>query len=140
MKNAIIMRFLAPLSVGIGGALGTWCRWGIDTMAHTWPLHACVMSWSTYIVNCVGAVILGVLTGWASVHSVTPARERISLLAGTGFCGAFTTYSSMIAVVISRQWYQGIAEGAALIVLGLICAGIGLSVGRKIARSRGGKI
>ena len=54
--------------------------------APTWP-------WVTFSINVSGAFVLGYL--------VTRLQERLPLstyrrpLAGTGFCGAFTTFSTM---------------------------------------------
>jgi len=54
--------------------------------AGRWP-------WATFIVNVVGAVLLGYFT--------TRLQERLPLsayrrpLLGTGFCGALTTFSTM---------------------------------------------
>jgi CrcB protein len=56
------------------------------TAAGQWP-------WATFAINVVGALVLGYL--------ITRLQERLPIstyrrpLAGTGFCGAFTTFSTM---------------------------------------------
>lgn len=47
--------------------------------------------WGTFVVNATGSFILGVLTGLALYHGF-PKAPRLVL--GTGFCGAYTTFST----------------------------------------------
>ena len=50
-----------------------------------------VFPWGTLIVNASGSLVLGLLTGLALYHAF-PSEPRIVL--GTGFCGAYTTFST----------------------------------------------
>ncbi|MGW6277687.1 fluoride efflux transporter CrcB [Kribbella sp. NPDC055071] len=47
------------------------------------------LPWGTFSVNILGSFVLGLLAG-VSNHTLV-------LLIGTGFCGAFTTYSTFAA-------------------------------------------
>ncbi|MEU0227214.1 fluoride efflux transporter CrcB [Streptomyces sp. NPDC006284] len=47
--------------------------------------------WGTLVVNVVGSLVLGLLTGAALAGAAGP---RLQLLLGTGLCGALTTYST----------------------------------------------
>jgi CrcB protein len=47
--------------------------------------------WGTFVVNASGSLLLGVLTGLALYHSF-PKTPKVIL--GTGFCGAYTTFST----------------------------------------------
>src|SRR5919108_6167929 len=81
-------RELAAISAG--GAIGALARVGLtQTGAGTapgWP-------WVTFAVNILGAFLLG--------YFITRLQERLPLsayrrpLLGTGFCGAFTTFSTV---------------------------------------------
>ncbi len=47
--------------------------------------------WGTLIVNASGSLLLGFLTGLALYHAF-PKTPKVIL--GTGFCGAYTTFST----------------------------------------------
>ena len=73
-----------------GGAVGALARAGLEE----WLTHADTSwPWATFIVNVVGAFLLG--------YFATRLQERLPLsayrrpLLGTGLCGALTTFSTM---------------------------------------------
>ena len=47
----------------------------------------------TMVINITGAFLLGLLTGWATAQATDSARDTLTI-AGTGFLGAYTTFSS----------------------------------------------
>lgn len=47
--------------------------------------------WGTFVVNATGSLLLGLLTGLALYHAF-PESPRLVL--GTGFLGAYTTFST----------------------------------------------
>ena len=47
--------------------------------------------WGTIVINVTGSFVLGVLTGLGLYHAF-PSDARLVL--GTGFCGAYTTFST----------------------------------------------
>ncbi len=49
------------------------------------------LPWGTGVVNLSGSFVLGLLTGLALYHAF-PEDARVVL--GTGFCGAYTTFST----------------------------------------------
>lgn len=70
--------------------------------------------WGTLAVNLLGSALLGWLVG----HGVD--GNPFTLL-GTGFCGAFTTYSAMTVQSVNRGGWRGLAYAAGT-VLG--CLGV----------------
>ena len=80
---------LLVVAGGIAGALG---RYGLSTVLPSpggWPLP-------TLAINLAGAFLLGVLLEALARRGPDAGRLRmIRLLVGTGFLGAFTTYSSL---------------------------------------------
>ncbi len=115
--------------VALGGSAGAAARYGVGLAvgAHAWP-------WATTVVNLSGALALGLLTGaLAAAGGATPALRRVRLLVGTGFLGAFTTYSTLSLEVAERlrAGSAGTAVGYALasLVVGLLASLLGLRGG-----------
>jgi CrcB protein len=80
------------LVVVTGGVFGALARYGLSTVLPSpggWPLP-------TLIINLAGALLLGVLLEALVRRGPDAGRLRlIRLLAGSGFMGAFTTYSTL---------------------------------------------
>jgi CrcB protein len=77
------------LLVAVGGSLGAAARYLLDRAIATrqtgpFPL-------GTLVINITGSIALGVLLGWATSHQVP---SSIVTWAGTGFLGAYTTFST----------------------------------------------
>lgn len=70
------------LLVGVGGVLGAIARYLLGERADADTLD-------TLTVNLLGSFLLGALVA-------VPVADSVLLLAGTGFCGAFTTFSSFV--------------------------------------------
>jgi CrcB protein len=123
------------LLVGVGGALGTLARWAVSTgipAVAAWPL-------ATLAVNLLGALLLGfLLESLRRRGPETPRLRRWRLGAGTGFCGGFTTYSSL-AVELDRLVSGGdaaVALGYAAVSLvgGVLAAVLGIALAARTTR------
>jgi len=113
--------------VVVAGAIGAPARYLLDGAVRRHfddPLP-----WGTLVVNATGSLLLGLLTGAALYHGF-PDTPRIWL--GTGFCGAYTTFSTFtVDTVLLVE--KGDVGSAARNVLGstVACAaaaGTGLAV------------
>lgn len=106
--------------VMIGGALGAALRYA--TALLTSGLRLLTLPVGTLVVNLVGCVILGLLTGLAERHAVVP--RHVMLLLTTGLCGAFTTFSTFSAETIKAleggQTLAAILYVAVSVVVGLL--------------------
>ncbi|MFC4909299.1 fluoride efflux transporter CrcB [Actinomadura gamaensis] len=73
------------LLVALGAAVGAPLRYLTDRAVQS--RHDSVFPWGTFTVNVAGCLLLGFLIAY-------PAGDGVTALAGTGFCGALTTYST----------------------------------------------
>jgi len=83
----------------------------------------------TFVVNVSGSFVLGVITGLALYHGF-PETPRVVL--GTGFCGAYTTFSAF-SVEVVRLIEKGEIDLAFRATAGTVfvcaaAAGIGLAL------------
>ncbi|MCF8609446.1 fluoride efflux transporter CrcB [Gordonia sp. HY285] len=128
--------------VFVGGAAGTGLRWLAE---QAWPAHDGQWPVGTFVVNVTGAFVLGVLL--ETLVRLGPddgARRRFRLAVGTGFCGAFTTYSAF-ALELSLLGKGGHVALALLYALVSVCVGIvaawaGMRVARRVVRLHGGAV
>ena len=117
-------------AVFVGGAFGTLARAGFETLAAPDPGH---WPWPTFIVNIVGAFLLG--------YFVTRLLERLPTssyrrpLLGTGLCGGLTTFSTMqvetIKMLERRHYGLAIGYTVASIALGLVAVYVATALVRR---------
>lgn len=108
----------AAALVGLGGIGGALARYAVGLRLE--PASA-----DTYLVNLLGSFALGVLTA-------APTGEALLLAAGTGFCGAFTTFSSAVVETVdlaAEGSGRAVAAAAAMIAGALLAALLGSAVG-----------
>ena len=94
--------------------------------------------WGTFAANLVGAFVLGVLLeALARRGPDAGGRQRLRLLAGTGFCGGLTTYSTLAteADLLVRADAVGTVLGylAATVVAGAAVTWAGIALAAKRA-------
>ena len=111
--------------VAIGGAAGALARAGVAAAMHA--------PWATLTVNAVGAFVLGGLLEFFTRAGDRPAWR---LLLGTGFCGAFTTYSTFAREVSDRSMTGGTLLAAGEVVLGLTVAAAGTLIAARLVPKR----
>ena len=122
-------------AVFVGGAIGTFARAGLEALAAPdpgrWP-------WPTFIVNIVGAFLLG--------YFVTRLLERLPTssyrrpLLGTGLCGGLTTFSTMQVETVKmlEHHHYGLAVGYTLasIGAGLLAVYVATAMTRRVGVRR----
>ena len=115
------------LALAAGGVLGTLARYGLAGWVHTWAGTA--FPWGTFAVNVLGSFLLGFALRGSEVASLS--TETRALLT-TGFCGAFTTFSTMswetVALLQSGAWGRAGAYALGSLGLGLAAVWAGLSL------------
>ena len=79
-------------SLFVGGAIGVFARYfvalGIFTLLGGW------LPWGTLVVNLTGCFLIGLFDSAVSARGWGGPHGRMLLM--TGFCGAYTTFSSLI--------------------------------------------
>ncbi|MBA8795884.1 CrcB protein [Friedmanniella endophytica] len=125
----------------VGGTVGTAARVSLTDLL---GVRAGLGSpGATLIINLVGCLVLGVLLEALARRGPDVGRRRLLRLGlGTGFCGGFTTYSTLALDVAldlrgSLPW-QGIGYAALSLVLGLLVTAAGVLIGSRLPRRRGG--
>jgi CrcB protein len=110
----------ARFAVVGGGVIGTLVRYAVGeivTPSGVWP-------WSTFIVNIVGAAVLGYVTGRFLRHP--SAHPLWRPLVGVGIMGAMTTFGTftleLSRLIAAGRLAVALAYGAASVVMGMAVA------------------
>jgi fluoride exporter len=121
-------RELAAIFAGgvVGAVLRVWISRRLVTGAGAWP-------WAVFSINLVGTIVLA----W----SVTRLQERLPQstyrrpFLGTGFCGAFTTFSTMeleiLTMLDGRHYGLAVGYAAASLAGGYLAVWITTAVVRR---------
>lgn len=118
---------MAPLVVGLGGALGAVARY----MATDWVRHVAgdSMPWGTLAVNVIGSFALGFFLVW--LQSAAPSDHARQLVA-IGFLGSFTTFSTFsyetVALTRTGEWLRAGGYAMGSVALGICAVMLGASL------------
>lgn len=116
--------------VAVSGAIGALARWGVSIGSHAllgrgWPI-------GTLVVNVVGCFVFGLAD--AMIQRNHPADSAWRLLWLTGFCGAFTTFSTfafdLVELHTTRGMIAAVANAGLHLALGLAAVVVGAILGR----------
>ena len=111
--------------------MGTLARAGLATLAAPNPAH---WPWPTFIVNIVGAFLLGYFT--TRLLERLPVSSYRRPLLGTGVCGGLTTFSTMQVETVRmlEHHHYGLAVGytAASIAAGLVTLYLATALVRRV--------
>jgi len=123
------------LAVATGGVLGSLARYGVGQLVPT-ATHG--FPWSTLLVNVSGALLLGILM--VLLHQRFPPSRYARAFLGTGFLGAYTTFSTYMVetALLAKDGYaqRATAYLLASLVVGLLASWSGIVLGRSLG-SRG---
>jgi len=123
------------LAVFVGGSVGTMARYGVTANVH---LMARSFPWTIMTINVTGALLLGVLGG--SVFAARPDAVTLRLFLGAGVLGGWTTYSSIIAGLLTLahlgSWGMATLNLLAALLMPVAAASVGLVVGSALLRNR----
>lgn len=123
------------LAVFVGGFFGGLARYGLG---EAFPSSSRQFPWTTFGINLGGAFLLALLL--VLLLEVLPPTRFVRPAMGTGFVGAFTTFSSLAVSTdqLAAHGHAGIAVAYAAGSLfgGLGCAVLGLIGGRSLRGNR----
>ena len=111
----------------VAGAIGAPCRYLLDTFVQERTAGA--FPWGTFLINVSGSLLLGLITGAALYHAF-PTTPKIIL--GTGFCGAYTTFSTWtfesVRLLEEGAVREALVNAVLSIAAGASAAGVGLAL------------
>ncbi|UNK19890.1 fluoride efflux transporter CrcB [Paenibacillus sp. N3/727] len=125
------------LFVGAGGFGGTLLRYGLDEIIPA-PLNG--FPAAILFINLAGCLFLG----WFLTYclSSTHISTQVRLLIGTGFTGAFTTFSTFtvdtVRLIGNGQNAVAVIYVVISVVGGLLMSCIGVWLGRKMSSKQEG--
>src|SRR5579864_6136793 len=115
---------LAWLAFVVAGAVGAPVRYVVDGAISDRVEGA--FPWGTFVINATGSFLLGALTGLALYHAF-PKTPKVIL--GTGFCGAYTTFSTFtfetVRLVEDGAVSEAFRNAVATLVVGAGAAALG---------------
>jgi CrcB protein len=112
----------------IAGAVGAPLRYVVDRAVQDRAEGA--FPWGTLVVNLTGSFLFGFLTGIALYHAF-PTEPKVVL--GTGFLGAYTTFSNFTFETVRLLEEHAINEAIRNIVGTLITCAVAAAAGIALA-------
>lgn len=106
------------LGVAAASAVGAPARYLLDRSVAT--RNRGRFPWGTFVINVSGSLLLGLLVGLSLHHGMSKAWLAVL---GTGFCGAYTTFSTFSVETI-RLVEEGALTAAAMNVAVSLAAGL----------------
>lgn len=120
-----------PIRLGFvvaGGVIGTAARLGVGVaLPAVQGTGWAAVPWATFVVNVVGAFLIGVLA------ARLPGSSAARVFLGTGVLGGFTTYSAFAVGTVTlwqAQPWLAIGYAAGSVVIGIAAAALGLDLCR----------
>jgi CrcB protein len=119
---------LTILLLGLAGGLGAGTRFVIDGLVRSRLRTALPVG--TIAINITGSFLLGLVAGAVIVHA---APVELQAIAGTGFLGGYTTFSTAsfetVRLIQSRRTGLALLNGigTAIAAIGAAAAGLALA-------------
>ncbi|WP_145323987.1 fluoride efflux transporter CrcB [Paenibacillus xylanexedens] len=120
--------------IGAGGFLGTLTRYAIQLGI---PAAHVGFPWAVLLINAIGSLFLGWFFTIAVPGKISP---QLRLAIGTGFTGAFTTFSTFTLDIVrlseSGEWVKAAIYMIVSLLAGLLLCALGMSLGQRTLGSR----
>ena len=119
------------LLVMIGASIGAPSRWLLDQTISSRNARAFPLG--TWTINIIGSLLLGFIV---AASAFGPATVTLVALAGTGFCGGFTTFSTFgfetIRLAEEGSPFEAGLNVVSSLAVGLVAAAAGGYLGQAI--------
>lgn len=116
---------MTALWVALAGGLGAGTRYLIDAWMR--PRVPATLPWTTIVINVSGSLLLGVIIG-------ADAGDTWATVAGTGFLGGYTTFSTAsvetVHLAIDHRYGAAFVNAFGMLVVGVAAAALGYALGR----------
>ena len=121
------MTLTIAIGLAVAGAAGAPTRYLLDGFVQDRTEGA--FPWGTFVINVSGSFALGLITGSALYHAF-PNTPKVWL--GTGFCGAYTTFSTFtfetIRLLEEGAYRDAFRNAVASLLVGSLAAAAGLAI------------
>jgi fluoride exporter len=111
--------------VGLGGFIGTVARFLISRYFQVNVTS--VFPWSTFVVNIIGCLLIGIIYGVSEKSEVLSPEIRLFLT--VGICGGFTTFSTFsndsFMLIREQEWFRFALYTSLSIFIGLMAVYVG---------------
>ncbi len=124
--------------IGFGGGIGSATRYLLGRLIHEngWTQH---FPLGTFVVNFLGSLLLGFLMGLVWERQPHTSAGWVSFL-GTGFCGGFTTFSTLqwetLDLTRRGQHMLALANIGGSVIAGFVGIALGAALGIWLRSSR----
>ena len=116
-------------AVAVGGSLGAVSRMIVGRL-----LANASFPWATVAINLAGCFALGLLV--CATHDGIASHRALRVALGTGFLGAFTTFSTFsveaVALAEEKRWLAAGLYVGGQVIVGLALAAAGMIAGRTL--------
>lgn len=118
---------MIPLWMALAGGVGAGTRFSVDGWVR--PRVSTTLPWSTHLINISGSLLLGLIVGLG-------AGDTWHTVAGTGFLGGFTTFSTAsvetVHLAIDGRYRAAFVNAVGMLVLSVAAAALGYALGRRL--------
>ena len=119
------------LLAGLGGFVGTLCRYLLNIIIYEWLKYP-TFPFATLLINVSGCFIIGLLSGLAETRLAFSPEWRVFIF--IGILGGFTTFSTFgyetFNLVRDGQFFLGTLNIFLQVFLGLLAVWIGYGLTR----------
>ncbi|PZT55828.1 fluoride efflux transporter CrcB [Paenibacillus silvae] len=113
--------------IGLAGVLGALLRYSLGKVIS--GKLGTAFPWGTWVINVSGSLLLGLLYG---SHQAGRLPDEMWIVWGTGFCGAYTTFSTFgyetITLMGQERYGKALLYVASSVVLGVLGCLAGVSL------------